>query len=41
MKSIQFSIARAESGKSRPAIPFMQRLADALDMKLEIRFLPR
>lgn len=41
MGTTQSSIARVESGKSHPTIPFMQRLADALDMKLEIRFLPR
>jgi len=41
MGTTQSSIARVESGKSHPTIPFIQRLADALDMKLEIRFLPR
>lgn len=41
MGTTQSSIARVESGKSHPTIPFMQRLADALDMKLEIKFLPR
>lgn len=41
MGTTQSSIARVESGKSHPTIPFMQRLAEALDMKLEIRFLPR
>lgn len=41
MGTTQSSIARVESGKSHPTIPFMQRLADALDMKLEVRFLPR
>ncbi|MEI8233017.1 MAG: helix-turn-helix transcriptional regulator [bacterium] len=41
MGTTQSSIARVESGKSHPTIPFMQRLAEALDMRLEIKFLPR
>lgn len=41
MGTTQSSIARVESGKSHPTIPFMQRLAEALDMKLEIKFVPR
>ncbi len=41
MGTTQSSIARVESGKSHPTIPFMQRLADALDMRLEVKFLPR
>jgi len=41
MGTTQSSIARVEAGKSHPTIPFMQRLADALDMRLEVRFLPR
>ena len=41
MGTTQSSIARVESGKSHPTIPFMQRLADALDMRLDIRFLPK
>jgi ribosome-binding protein aMBF1 (putative translation factor) len=41
MGTTQSSIARVESGKSHPTIPFMQRLAEALDMKLDIRFLPK
>lgn len=41
MGTTQSSIARVESGRSHPTIPYLQRLADALDMRLEIRFLPR
>lgn len=41
MGTTQSSIARVESGKSHPTIPFMQRLAEALDMRFEIRFLPK
>ncbi len=41
MGTTQSSIARVEAGKSHPTIPFMQRLAEALDMRLEIRFLPK
>lgn len=40
MGTTQSSIARVESGRSHPTIPYLQRLADALDMKLDIRFLP-
>lgn len=41
MGTTQSSIARVESGRSNPTIPYMQRLADALDMRLDVRFLPR
>jgi len=41
MGTTQSSIARVESGRSHPTIPYLQRLADALEMKLDIRFLPR
>jgi len=41
MGTTQSSIARVEAGKSHPTIPFMQRLAEALDMRLEIKFLPK
>lgn len=41
MGTTQSSIARVEAGRSNPTIPYMQRLADALDMKLDVRFLPR
>ena len=37
----QSAIARVESGNGNPTLKFMHRLADALDMKLEIRFTPR
>lgn len=41
MGTTQSAIARVESGRSHPTIPYMQRLADALDMRLDVRFLPR
>jgi ribosome-binding protein aMBF1 (putative translation factor) len=39
MGTTQSSIARVESGKSHPTIPFLQRLADATGTRLSIRFL--
>jgi ribosome-binding protein aMBF1 (putative translation factor) len=41
MGTTQSSIARVESGKSHPTIPFLQRLADATGTRLSIRFLPQ
>ena len=38
MGTTQSSIARVESGASHPTIPYLQRLADALDARLEIKF---
>lgn len=41
MGTTQSAIARVESGNANPSIKFMQKLADALDLRLDIRFLPR
>jgi ribosome-binding protein aMBF1 (putative translation factor) len=40
MGTTQSSIARVESGKSHPTIPFLERLAAATGTRLQIRFLP-
>lgn len=37
----QPSIARLESGRSRPSLDFLQRVAEALDAQVEIRIVPR
>jgi ribosome-binding protein aMBF1 (putative translation factor) len=36
----QSSIARLESGQSKPSISFLERLVTALDASLEIRIVP-
>ena len=41
METGQAVISRLESGKAKPSIALLQRLADAIDAKLEIRFIPR
>lgn len=41
MKTGQAVVSRLESGKVKPSIALLQRLADAIDSKLEIRFIPR
>lgn len=41
MGTTQSAIARVESGSANPSLKFMQKLADALDLRLDIRFLPR
>lgn len=41
MDTTQSAIARVESNRGNPTISFMQKLADALDMRLDIRFLPQ
>ena len=41
MKTKQSAISRLESGAANPSISFLQRLAQALDSRLEIRFLPK
>ncbi len=41
MKTGQAVISRLESGKAKPSVSLLQRLADAIDAKLEIRFIPR
>jgi len=41
MGTTQSAIARVESGNANPSLKFMQKLADALDLRLDIRFLPR
>lgn len=41
MGTTQSAIARVESGSGNPTIAFMQKLADALDLRLSIRFLPQ
>lgn len=41
MKTKQSAISRLESGRANPSLNFLQRLAAALDSRLEIRFLPK
>lgn len=41
MKTKQSAIARLESGNANPSLNFLQRLAAALDSRLEIRFVPK
>lgn len=40
IKTKQANISRFESGKVTPSIPFLQKIARALNMQLEIRFKP-
>lgn len=37
----QPSIARLENGSSVPSLSFLQRIADALDAKIEVRIAPK
>ena len=37
----QADISRLENGSSNPTIKLLQKLADGLDMDLEIRFVPK
>ena len=41
MGTTQSAIARVEAGNTNPTIAFMQKLADALGLRLSIRFLPQ
>ena len=41
MKTKQSAISRLESGYANPSLNFLQRLAKALNSRLEIRFLPK
>ena len=41
MKTRQSAISRLESGRANPSLSFLQRLAEALNSRLEIRFLPK
>lgn len=41
MKTKQSAISRLESGTANPSLSFLQRLAEALNSRLEIRFLPK
>lgn len=41
MKTKQSAISRLESGRANPSLNFLQRLAKALDSRLEIHFLPK
>lgn len=41
MKTKQSAISRLESGRANPSLSFLQRLAKALNARLEIRFLPK
>ena len=41
MKTGQAVISRLESGKAKPSVSLLKRLADAIDARLEIRFIPR
>lgn len=38
MGTTQSAISRIEAGRSSPTIPYLQRLADALGARLEIKF---
>ena len=40
MKTRQSAISRLESGRANPSLSFLKRLAEALNFRLEIRFLP-
>ena len=37
----QSSIARVESGKHNPSLRLLEKIAEALDTKLDIRFIPK
>ncbi|MBC8334103.1 MAG: helix-turn-helix transcriptional regulator [Anaerolineales bacterium] len=37
----QPSIARLESGRSLPSLSFLEKIADALDAKIEIKVIPK
>ena len=37
----QSEISRIESGKRNPSVKLLQRIADAMGMTLEIKFLPK
>lgn len=41
MKTKQSAVSRLESGRANPSLNFLQRLAEALNSRLEIRFLPK
>ncbi|MBU4352483.1 MAG: helix-turn-helix domain-containing protein [Nanoarchaeota archaeon] len=41
MKSKQSCIARLESGEYNPSLEFLKRVADVLNTKLDIRFIPK
>ena len=41
MGTTQSAIARVEAGNTNPTIGFMQKLADALGLRLSLRFLPQ
>lgn len=41
MRTKQSAISRLESGRANPSLNFLQRLASALNSRLEIRFLPK
>lgn len=41
MRTKQSVISRVEAGKTSPTVSFLQRLAQALDSRLEIRFIPQ
>ncbi len=40
LKTTQSAISRLESGRANPTLSFLQKLADAFDSYLEIRFKP-
>lgn len=41
MGTTQSAISRVESGNANPSLDFLQRFADALNLRLKIRFEPR
>lgn len=41
MKTRQSAISRLESGNANPSLSFLKRFADALNFRLEVRFLPK
>jgi transcriptional regulator with XRE-family HTH domain len=41
INTTQSCIARLESGNYNPTLRFLQKIADACDKKIEIRFIPK
>ena len=41
INTTQSCVARLESGKYNPSLRFLQKIADACDKKIEIKFIPK
>ena len=41
INTTQSCVARLESGKYNPSLHFLQKIADACDKKIEIKFIPK